>query len=63
MYVCILLKVLDTPSHFLIGSKIFLAASENFRLANCYVAKRGYYASLKSCTTFRELVCVCVFMF
>eukprot|EP01036_Dinobryon_divergens_P026494 gene26494-35157_t len=42
-------QVLDTPSHFLIGSKIFLAASENFRLANCYIAKRGYYASLKSC--------------
>jgi len=43
-------QVLDNPTYFLVGSKIFYANSDSFPLAPSYIAKRGFYSSLKSCT-------------
>jgi len=42
-------QVLDNPTYFLVGSKIFYAHSDSFPLAPSYIAKRGFYSSLKSC--------------
>lgn len=42
-------QVQDAPDWHVIGSKIFSSMTESFPLVGAYIAKRGYYASLKSC--------------
>eukprot|EP01042_Synura_sphagnicola_P000316 gene316-329_t len=49
--------VSDSPSYFMVGSKVFSANGHYCNLSSAYCARRGYYAALKSCLAGLVLVC------